>query len=82
VIRAYHAQAEARTGLVQRQGVRAGDVIVTGGKVVASARRVTSMRPPTQINGSARRFQLPNASTLLATWSRRLCSWRTRPNRE
>ena len=32
-------------------------VIVTGGKVVASVRRVTSMRPPAKINGSARRFQ-------------------------
>jgi hypothetical protein len=44
-----------------------GDVIVTGGKVVASARRVISMRPPAKINGSARRLQ-PEMLALLATW--------------
>jgi hypothetical protein len=43
-----------------------GDVIVTDGKVLASVRRVTSMRPPTKINGSARRFQPADAGTLLA----------------
>ena len=30
-----------------------GDVIVTGGKLVASVRRVTSMRPPTEVARSA-----------------------------
>jgi hypothetical protein len=34
-----------------------GDVIVTGGKVVASVRRVTPMRPPPKINGSAGHFR-------------------------
>jgi len=65
-----HAQAQAGAGLVERDGARAavGDVIVTGGWVVTSARRVTSMRSPTKINASARGFQIANASTLLATW--------------
>ena len=55
-----HAQAEA--GLVwfsvMVRMLPSGDVIVTGGKVVASMRRVTSMRPPAKINLSARRFQI------------------------
>jgi len=54
-----YAQAEA--GLVwfsvTVRVLSSCDVIVTGGKIVAKVRRVTSMRPPTKINVSARRFQ-------------------------